>query len=165
MERAYIIEKQVVREFWYFVVCHAAMMINQVPGRLGLKLTTPFELVHNSKPDSNTWFELFPIGYCNCHIDKSERRSKIKAHALYGIAVGRYDNFNSIIFYNPITSSYYHAPDFHLDELRLPITNLQNYFCFDCGLTCDLLQKKMDPIHEPLPPGTRVSIQHQDSLV
>ena len=54
MARAYITEKQVGRYLWYFAVCHTAMMINQVPGRLGLKLATPFELVHNTKPYSKT---------------------------------------------------------------------------------------------------------------
>ena len=49
--RVYITENQVGREFWYFAVQHAAMMINQVPERLGLKLVTPFELVHNIKHD------------------------------------------------------------------------------------------------------------------
>jgi hypothetical protein len=63
MARAYITEKQVGREFWYFSIKHAAQMLNQVPGRLGRKLTTPFELVYNRKPDSRTWFELFSIGY------------------------------------------------------------------------------------------------------
>ena len=29
--RSFITEKQVGREFWYFAVCHAAMMFNQVP--------------------------------------------------------------------------------------------------------------------------------------
>ena len=83
------------------------MMRNQVPGRLGIKLTTSFELVHNSKPDSKTWFELFSIGYFNHDTDNSEIRSKLQAHTLDGIAVGRDDRSNSIIFYNTITSSYY----------------------------------------------------------
>ena len=59
MARAYITEKQVGREFWYYAILHAVLMINQVPGRLGRKLTSPFELVHGVKPDSRTWFELF----------------------------------------------------------------------------------------------------------
>ena len=106
MARAFITKKQVGREFWYFAVRHAAMMLNQVPGRLGFKLTTPFELVHNSKPDSNTWFELFSISYFNHDTDNDESRSKLQAHTLDGIAVGRDDRSNSIIFYNPITSIY-----------------------------------------------------------
>ena len=128
--RAFVTDKQVGRELWYFEVIHAAMIINQVTGRLGLKLTTPFELVHNSKPNSKTWFELFFIGYFNHDIDNAEIRSKLQAHTLDGIAVGRYYWSNSIIFYSPITSSYYRPPDFRLDESRLPITNFPNYFRF-----------------------------------
>jgi hypothetical protein len=59
MARAYVTEKQVGREYWFFAVAHATRMINQVPGRLGRKLTSPLELVHGHKPDSRTWFELF----------------------------------------------------------------------------------------------------------
>ena len=72
MVREFITEKQVGQEFWYLAVRHAAMMLNQVPGQLGLKLTTSFELVHNAKPDSKTWFELFSIGYFNHDTDNSD---------------------------------------------------------------------------------------------
>jgi hypothetical protein len=47
MARSYITEKQVGHEFWYFSIKHAAQMLDQVLGRLGRKLTTPFELVYN----------------------------------------------------------------------------------------------------------------------
>ena len=81
-----------------------------------------------------------------------------------GIAVGRDDKSKSIIFYNPIASSYYHLPDFCLDESRLPITNFPNSFRFDGSLTCGLLRNKTYPVHENFPPGTHVSIQYTDAL-
>ena len=56
MAQEFITENQVDREFWYFALLHAAMMQNQVPSRLGLKLTTPFELGHKSKPDTKAEF-------------------------------------------------------------------------------------------------------------
>ena len=135
MARAFINETQVRRVLWYFAVHHAAMMLNQVPELRGLKLTKPFELVHNSKPDSKTWFELFSIGYFNHDTDNAESCSKLQAHTLYGITVGRDDRSNSIIFYDPITSSYYRPPAFRLDESILPITNFPNSLRFDAGLT------------------------------
>ena len=138
------------------------MMLNQVSGRLGVKLTTPFELVHNSKPNSKKLFVLFSIGYYNHDTDNADSRSKLQAHTLYAIAVIRDDRSNSIIFYNPITSSYYRPPYFWLDESRLPITNFPHYIIFDGGLTCVLLRNNTDPINEPFPPGTRVSIHHKD---
>ena len=67
------------------------MMLNQVPGRLGLKPTTPFELIRNAKPNSKTWFELFSIGYLNRDTDNTEIRFKLQAHTLNVIAVGRDD--------------------------------------------------------------------------
>ena len=56
MGRAYLTEKQMGREYWWHAVKHAVRMINQIPGRLGRKLTSPFELVHGVKPDTSTWF-------------------------------------------------------------------------------------------------------------
>ena len=90
-------------------------MLHQVHGRSGMKLTTPFDLVHKSKPDSKTWFELFSKGYFNHDTDKADSYSKLQAHTLDGIAVNRDDRSNSIIFYNPITSGYYRPPALLLD--------------------------------------------------
>ena len=139
------------------------MMLNQVPGRLGLKLTISFELVHNSKHDYKTWYELFSIGYLNHDTDNAESGSKLQANTLYGIAVGRDDRPNSIIFYNPRTSSYYHSLYFRLNESGLPIATFPNSLRFDSGLNCDLLRNKINTIHDPFPPGTCVSIQHDDA--
>ena len=140
-------------------------MPNQFPGRLGLKPTINFELVHNTKPDSKIWFEILSIGYFNHMVDNIEICSKLQSHTLDGIAVGMDDKSNVIIFYNPLTSSYCCPPAFHLDESLLPITNFTNPFRFDGGLTCGLLQNKTDPIQEPLTQGTCVSIQHKNSPV
>ena len=89
MARSYKSENQVVREFWYFGFCYAAMTLNKVPGRLVLKLTTTFESIHNPKPYSKTWFELFSKVYFNNHIDNTESRFKLQAHILDGIIVSR----------------------------------------------------------------------------
>ena len=80
-----------------------------------------------------------------------------------GIAVGRDDRSNTIIFYNPISKSYYRPPAFRLDESRSPTTNFPKSVRFDGGLTCGLLRYRTDPIHEPFPPGTRVTVTHDSS--
>ena len=102
------------------------------------------------------------IGYFNHDTDNADICSKLQAHTLDGISVGKDDRSNYIIFYNQITSSYYRPPAFRIDESRPPITNFPNPLRFDGGITCGLLRNKTDPIHEPFPPGTRVSIQHKD---
>ena len=77
--------------------------------------------------------------------------------------MGRNDRYKSIIFYNPITSSYYRPQYFRLDESRLPITNFPNSLCFHGVLTCGILINNTDPICEPFPPVTRVFIQHDNA--
>ena len=139
------------------------MILNQVLGQSGLKITTPFKLVHNAKLESKTWFKLFYIEYFNHDTYNAESRSKLKANTLDRITVGRDYRYNSTIFYKPITSSYYRPSDFRLDESRLPITNLPNSLRFGGGLTCGLIRNKTDPIHESFPSGTCVSIQHNDA--
>ena len=49
MTREFVTKYQFGREFWYFLVHHAAMIINQVPGILGLKIKTPLELAQNTQ--------------------------------------------------------------------------------------------------------------------
>ena len=87
-------------------------MTNQVPGRLGCKLTTPFEAIHNKKPDSKTWFKLFSMGCVDHTIYNAKKKSKTEDQTLYGIAVGRDDNSETVIFYYPLTKSYYRPPAF-----------------------------------------------------
>ena len=148
-------------EFWFYAIAHVARMINQVPGRLGRKLTTPFELVHGQKPYSQTCFELFSIGYFKHVTDNKEVRSNTEGQSLDGIPFGRNDRTNTIVFYNPLTRSYYRPPAFRLSEGRFPATNFPS-LKYDGGLTCGLYQDRTDPIPEPFPPGTRVSINSHD---
>jgi len=158
MARGYITEKQVGREFWFYAIRHAAIMNNQCPGRLGLKLTTPFELVHNEKPRSETWFQLFSVGYFGRETDNSAKRSKTQDQTLDGIAIARDDRSNTITFYNPITKSYYRPPNFRLDEGRLPVTNFPKHLKYEGGLTCGVFRNRTDPVPEPFPPGSQVTI-------
>jgi hypothetical protein len=78
-------------------------MLNQVPGRLGRKLTSPFELVYGVKPDAKTWFELFSAGYFPVEKMAGESSSQ----TMDGNAVGRNDQSNTILFYSPMTKKYY----------------------------------------------------------
>ena len=146
--------KQVGRNFWYYAISPAACILNQIPGRLGRKFTTPFRLVHNSKPDSKSWFELFSVGYFNHPIDNGSSCSKMEDHLLDGIAVGRDDKTNTIVFYNTLTSSYYCPPAFHLGEGHLPTTIFPNNIRYNDGFTCGLMRNCTDSVLEPFPPGT-----------
>jgi hypothetical protein len=58
MAHDYITKKQGGREFWFYAIQHLTRMVNQILGCLGHKLPSPVELVHSTKPDATTWFEL-----------------------------------------------------------------------------------------------------------
>eukprot|EP00956_Cyclotella_meneghiniana_P014787 scaffold22287_cov36-Cyclotella_meneghiniana.AAC.2 len=133
-------------------------MINQIPGRLGRRLTTPFELVYGEKPDSSTWFELFSIGYFDHKVENSASKSNTEVQTLAGIAVGRDEKANTIRFYNPLTRAYYSPPVFKLEEGRLPASLFPTKITFDGGLVCGLQSNNTDPSTEPFPPGTRVNV-------
>ena len=96
-------------------------------------------MVHNIKPNSKTWFELFSLGYFNHLIDNDSSHSIMEDHSLDGIAVGCNDRTHTITFYNPQTHSYYRPPAFRLDEGRLPVTTFLNNIKYDGGLTCGLM--------------------------
>ena len=121
-------------------------MINQVPGRLGHKLTTPFELVHGVKPDASTWFELFSVGFFPHESADGETRSKTQAQTQIGIAVGRDDKANTILFYNPLSKQYYRPPVFKLDEGRLPVSCFPNSLRFEGGMTVGSIRHKSESV-------------------
>ena len=165
MARSYISEKQVGREYWFYAIKHAAHMLNQVPGRLGRKLTSPFELVYNAKPDSKTLFELFSVGYFPVDSKSGEKASLTESHTMHGIAIGRDDSSNTITFYNPITRKCYSPPTFKLDFSSFPNAIYPRLVRYDGGFVCGPLRNNTDPVPEPFPPGTRVNVKQNNVLV
>ena len=95
-------------------------MLNQISGCLDHKLTTPFKLVHNQKSDSKKRFQLFSVGYFNHATDNTSSRCKMEDHSFDSIAVGRDDKTKTIVFYNPITRSYYRPPAFCPTNIASP---------------------------------------------
>ena len=98
ISRAYITEKA---SWQIILVLHGLSFSNYAQpssGKFRPKNCHTFELVHNAKPDSKTWFELFSIGYFNHHIGNTEIISKLQSHTLDLIAVDRDDKSNYIIF-------------------------------------------------------------------
>jgi hypothetical protein len=111
-------------------------MLNRIPGRMGCKLVSPFELVHGVKPDSTTWFELFSVGFFKMDSSSDGKHSKTQTMLLADIAVGRDDQSNTILFYNPLTKAYYRPQAFTLDESRLPLAHWPTCIHPDGGMTC-----------------------------
>ena len=156
MARSYLTEKQMPRAFWLSAIQHAARMMNCIPGKVRDELTTPFELIHHSPPDSRLWFPLFSVGYFHHNRDGSVARSGFQAQTLEGIAIGRSDTSNAMIFYNPRTRQYYELDTYKLDPLRLPSTVWPQYIQYDGGIFADLYRDANPHVPEPFPPGMRV---------
>jgi transposase InsO family protein len=158
MARSYLTEKQMPRAFWLSAIQHAARMMNCIPGKVGNFLTTPFELIHHSPPDSRVWFPLFSVGYFNHTRDGSVVRSSFQAQTMEGIAIGRSDTSNAMIFYNPRTRQYYEPDSYKLDPSRLPSTVWPSDITYDGGIFADLYRDSNPNVPEHFPPGTRVQV-------
>ena len=111
------------------------------------------------------WFKNLCVGYFNHSINNATSWSNMEDHSLYGIAVGRDDNMHTVIFQNALTWNYYDPPASCLGEGRLPITIFPDNVRYDGSLTCGLMCNCTDPIPEPFPPGTRVTITRNNSPV
>ncbi len=155
MARSYLTTKQMPRAFWFPAIQHAARMMNCIPGKVNDALTTPFELIHHSPPDSRVCFPIFSVGYFHHNGDGTVVRSGFQAQTLEGIAIGRSETSNAMIFYNPITKQYYEPDSYRLDPSRLPSTVWPTTIIHDGGIFADLYRDNHPNVPEPFPPGTR----------
>jgi hypothetical protein len=120
MARAYLMEKQMPRSFWFYAIVHSARMMNAIPGRFGGKLASPFLLVHGLRHDKCTWFPLFSICYFHHKKDGDVPRSHCQSHTMDGIAIGCLPTSNTMLVYNPRTKQYYEPDSYRLDPYCLP---------------------------------------------
>ena len=101
MARAYLTEKQMPKNFWYWAILHAARMMNAIPGKYKGKWASPFMLVHGEHPDPRTWPPVFSLCYFHHSKDGSETWSTHMSQTLDGVVLGRCSNSNALLVYNP----------------------------------------------------------------
>ena len=155
MSRAYLTEKQMPKNFWFYSIKHAARMMNMIPGKYKGKLCSPFMLAHGAKPDQRTWFPIFSMCYFHHEKDGDVIRSNNQAHTMDGIAIGRCTDSNALLVYNPRNKQFYQPDSYRLDPYRLP-GSVYPSMVYDGGLFCSLYRDKNHSFQEPYPPGTRV---------
>jgi hypothetical protein len=155
MARAYITEKQMPRNFWFYAVVHAARMMNAIPGRHSGWLVSPFLLVHGVGHDEHTWIPLFSIAYFHQDCDGDESRSHHQAHTMDGIVIGRSPKSNALLVYNPRNKKCYEPDSYCLDPYCLPVLAYPS-IKFDGGLFVSLLRDDNPQFEEKYSPGTRV---------
>ena len=158
MARAYLTEAQMPPDFWFHVIHHACRMTNQIPAKVNGELTTPFELVHRSAPDSRTWFPLFSVVFFYKDTNKQKDRSSFQSRGMIGIAVGRSTTTNALTVYNPITKKYYEPETYKLDPSRSPCSEFPLQIHYHGGLYADLYRHSHKNVPKPYPPGTPFKI-------
>jgi hypothetical protein len=75
MARAYLTEKQMPHNFWFYSITHAARMMNPIPGKFKDHLALPFMLVHGIGHDVRTWTPVFSLCYFHHKKDGDNRRT------------------------------------------------------------------------------------------
>jgi hypothetical protein len=67
-------------------------------------ITTPFELFYGVKPDYRNLFKWGSVGYYRRTTDSGITRNSFDMQTSRGIAIGRSNQTNGMIFWDPITS-------------------------------------------------------------
>lgn len=117
MARNWLASAELPSTFWYYAVRRAAEICNYFPIQLedGL-FTTPFELVHKSKPDLRVLFKQFSLAAVRRERVGDERLNKFDSQTVPMIAVGRCPNSNGLLFYNPANSTFVSSIDYVLQS-------------------------------------------------
>ena len=79
---------------------------------------TPHNLVYGVKPDANSWFPIFSVGYFQHKKEGVVTYSATKSQTLTLIAIDRATNSNAMHFYNTVTRRFYTNRDYKLDPGR-----------------------------------------------
>ena len=153
MSRAYLTEKQMPWTFWYYTIKHSVRMMNMIPGKYRGKLASPFMLVHGVYPDPRTWLPLFLVCYFHHEKDSNASRSKLQAHTMDGIILGRSPTSNAILVYNPRNQRYYEPDSYKFDPYCVP-SSVYPTIKYNGGLFVSLHHNNNAAISKPYPPGT-----------
>ena len=103
---------QITIYFWFYAVRCADEVCNYFLYQLeDGSFTTPFELVHKTKPDLRVLFKMFSLAAVQREHIGDDKLSKFESQSLPMIAIGRCQNTNGIQFYNPVTGTFVSSID------------------------------------------------------
>jgi hypothetical protein len=160
MARALLVDRGMPKSLWLFALRHAVQLCNYLPVTSESNITTAFEQVHKSQPNFQAiLYPIFSHGYFRRTRDTNHERLQFKPQTQPGVAIGRSERTNGLMFWNPDTSHISVSADYLLD----PLGNLPSQFNikFDGPLECAPLASEYD-IAEPYLPGTSVFVQHKN---
>ena len=126
-------------------------------------LSTSHELFYGKKPDYRVIFPFGCIGYFRKpFLSSGQKTSNFHSKTAPGIALGRSDFSNAMVFYDPTTSCFSTSADYKLDlERELP--DAFPGLVFDGAFTSKRISKAAIP-KEAFPPGSHVFARINDEF-
>jgi hypothetical protein len=119
-------------------------------------LTTAHELFYGVPPDMRILFPFGSIGYYHRPSDGGRgKRKTFESKAFTGIALGRSDNINGMLFWNPTLHRFCVFADYKLDGERAIAAAFPD-IRYDGGLFVKLYSSPQDSDVEPFPVGAEV---------
>ena len=104
--------------------------------------TLPFKFF-GTKPDYCILFPFGCIGAFRRARDGNYDHTNFESQCMLGIALGRSEYTNSMVFYNPIMNSFYTSADYFIDK-NCHVGEVFPSLCYDGGLTMSVLSGKDD---------------------
>ena len=160
MARAFLAEAKLPTRFWFWALRTAFHRMNLLPvqslssdSTQPSEWTTPLALFYGCRPDYRVLFEFGAIGYFNRPSDGPRSRRTFEAHSFVGIAVGRSDFCNGLVFYNPDLHTFSVSSDYTLDVDR-GVSDAFPSLVYDGGLQLSLLDHTESKVLHP--PGSSV---------
>ena len=148
MARSYLKTANLPKRFWYWSVREAARRLNLLPISTNPSdptsldhMTTPFEAFYGTKPDYRVLFPFGSVGSFRRPRDGSRDRTTFESQGLLGIALGRSEFTNGMIFYNPTLDSFCTSADYRLDPHASIAENFPSVL-YDGGLSTSVLSSR-----------------------
>ena len=115
LSRNWLASNLLPSSFWYFALQYAVQVSNYLPYLHKSTWTSPFELLHNNKPDFRNLHPLFSVAYVKRFKDGSVHRKKGLSQSIKAILVGNDPKSDGKLFYVPHTKSIIGSADYDLD--------------------------------------------------
>ena len=159
MARAFLAEAKLPRQFWFWALREAFHRMNLLPVRLpsssSSSWSTPLHLFYDRPPDYRVLFPFGSLGYFHRPTDGARSRQTFESRSFVGIAVGRSDFCNGLIFYNPDLRSFSVSSDYVLDPDR-SLADAFPALVYDGGIQLSLWARDNGQDKSIFPPGTPV---------
>ena len=159
MAQSFLAKAKLPRAFWYWALREAFHRMNMLPVQIGpSKWSSPLELFYERAPDYRVPFPFGSIGYFHRPNDGKRRRQTFESRSFVGIAVGRSDFCNGLIFYNPDLQTFSVSSDYSLDTDR-SVSDAFPSLVYDGGIQLSLWACDNGFVKSIYPPGTPVFYQ------